>query len=202
MHDIRIFREQMDLLRDGLARRGKLESLAPVLERAETLERLRRATIQAVEERKAARNAMTQEVARLKRAGEEAGPLVEQSRALGAGIARLDDERAEAEAGLQAILYEIPNLTLPDVPAGGEEANAVLRSWGECRPPDGVRPHWEVGEALGILDLPRGAKIAGSGFVALRGAGARGTGGAPPPCAAPEPSVLARRVLLRERRRQ
>ncbi|MFL5582423.1 MAG: serine--tRNA ligase, partial [Gemmatimonadaceae bacterium] len=173
MHDIKIFREQMDLLRDGLARRGKLESLAPVLERAETLERLRRATIQAVEERKAARNAMTQEVARLKRAGEDAGPLVEQSRALGAEIARLDDERAEAEAGLQAILYEIPNLTLPDVPAGGEEANAVLRSWGECRPSDGVRPHWEVGEALGILDLPRGAKIAGSGFVALRGAGAR-----------------------------
>ena len=173
MHDIRIFREQMDVLRDGLARRGRLDALAPVLERAETLERLRRATIQAVEERKAARNAMTQEVARRKRAGEDAADLVEQSRALGEEIARLDEERAEADAGMQVILYELPNITLPEVPAGGEEANAVVRSWGEPRAADGVRPHWEVGEALGVLDLQRGAKVAGSGFVVLRGAGAR-----------------------------
>ncbi|CAA9320523.1 MAG: Seryl-tRNA synthetase [uncultured Gemmatimonadaceae bacterium] len=59
------------------------------------------------------------------------------------------------------------------MPAGGEEANAVVRAWGEPRPADGVRPHWEVAESLGIVDFPRGAKVAGSGFPAFRGQGAR-----------------------------
>jgi seryl-tRNA synthetase len=67
----------------------------------------------------------------------------------------------------------IPNITLPDVPEGGEAANKVVRSWGDPRPAAGVVPHWEIGEKLGILDLAAGAKIAGSGFIVLRGAGAR-----------------------------
>ena len=72
MHDIRVLREQMDVLRDALGRRGALDGLASVLTHAETLERDRRAMIQAVEERKAARNTASQEVARLKRNKENA----------------------------------------------------------------------------------------------------------------------------------
>jgi seryl-tRNA synthetase len=71
------------------------------------------------------------------------------------------------------MMLEIPNITLPDVPAGGEECNVIVRERGTARAPEGVRPHWEIGEALGILDLPRGAKIAGSGFVVFRNRGAR-----------------------------
>src|SRR5690348_6736043 len=169
MHDLRAVRDAVDALRDGMRRRGKLDTLGPVIDRAVELDRDRRLTIQAVEERKAARNVSTQEVARRKKAGEDASDLVAQGRALGEEIARLERELAASESELQSILLEIPNVTLPEVPEGGEEANTVVREWGTPRPPESVKPHWEVGEALGILDLARGAKIAGSGFVVLRG---------------------------------
>jgi seryl-tRNA synthetase len=173
MHDIRMLREQIDTLRDGLTRRGKLGALAEMLDRAEALDQERRALIQAVEERKARRNSLSQEVARLKRAGEDASALIEEGRLLGEEIGRQEQERTTTEAVLDALLLEIPNVPLPDVPAGGEEANVVVRGWGEPRAAEGVRPHWEVGESLGLLDLPRGAKITGSGFPVFRGAGAR-----------------------------
>ena len=173
MHDLRMLREGVDDLRAGLARRGKLDALAQVLERAQNCDRETRALTHAVEEKKAARNAMTQEVARMKRAGEDAGALIAGGRALGEAIAELERRRAAAEAERDALLLELPNVTRADVPAGGEEANVVVRSWGAPRPSDGVRPHWEVGESLGLLDLPRGAKLSGSGFPVFRGQGAR-----------------------------
>ena len=173
MHDLRAVRDSVDALRDGMARRGKLDGLGPLIDRAVALDRDRRLMIQAVEERKAARNASSQEVARRKKAGEDVADLVGQGRTLGEEISRLERELAESEGELQSILMEIPNVTLPDVPSGGEEANTVVRSWGTPRPAESVRPHWEVGETLGILDLGRGAKISGSGFIVLRRNGAR-----------------------------
>jgi seryl-tRNA synthetase len=173
MHDIRMLREDAGALRDGLARRGNLDALSQTIDRAEALDRDRRAVIQTVEELKGRRNAVSQEVARLKRAKEDASPLIDEGRRLGEEIGRLEQERTTTEAVLESLLLEIPNVTLPDVPVGGEEANTVVRSWGEPRPTEAVRPHWEVGDALGLLDLPRGAKIAGSGFPVFRGAGAR-----------------------------
>jgi seryl-tRNA synthetase len=173
MHDIRVLREQMDVLRGALDRRGALNGLAPVLDRAEQLERDRRTTIQAVEERKAARNAASQEVARRKREKQDAADLIAQSRDLGAEIARLEEELDAIERQLQGLLLEIPNMTLPEVPAGGEEANRVVKEWGTPRREAGLRPHWELGERLGILDLERAVKVSGSGFVVYRGRGAR-----------------------------
>jgi seryl-tRNA synthetase len=173
MHDARVFREQVDLLRDAMRRRQKLDDLAPLLDRGVTLELERRSIIQAVEERKAARNVSSQEVARRKKAGEAADDLIASGRQLGEEIQRLEGELAAAESELGNILLGLPNVTLPDVPAGGEEANQVVRSWGEPRAAAGVKPHWEIGEALGILDLARGAKVSGSGFIVFRGAGAR-----------------------------
>ena len=172
MHDPRLLREQPELLRAGMRRRGAA-ALDAVLDRAESLDRERRLMIQAVEERKAARNAATQEVARLKKAKENADALVARSRALGEEIARLETELSSAERALDAILLELPNVPLDEVAEGGEEANTVLRQWGEPRVADGLRPHWEIGAALGILDLERGAKLSGSGFVVFHGLGAR-----------------------------
>ena len=83
MHDHRLIREQADLLRDGMRRRGKLDALDPVIRRGEEIERERRSLIQAVEERKAARNAATAEVARRKKAGEDASQLIADGRTLG-----------------------------------------------------------------------------------------------------------------------
>ena len=166
-------RENIDALRAGLRRRGALDALSPTIDRAVTLDKSRRETIQAVEERKAARNAVTQQVGQRKRAGEPADDLQQQSRALGDEIARLDRELSETEGQLSAIMLELPNITADEVPPGGEEANAVVRSWGTPREGTRVKPHWEIGTRLGLIDFERGAKISGSGFIVFRGAGAR-----------------------------
>ncbi len=166
-------RENLDALRSGMRRRGVLDALSPTIERAVTLDRTRRDTIQAVEERKAARNAVSQQVGQRKRAGESADELQTQSRALGDEIARLDRELGETEQQLSSILLELPNITLDVVPAGGEESNAVVRTWGTPREGARVQPHWEIGTRLGLIDFERGAKISGSGFIVFRGKGAR-----------------------------
>jgi seryl-tRNA synthetase len=166
-------REHIDALRSGMRRRGALDALSPTIDRAQALDKSRRETIQAVEERKAARNAVSQQVGQRKRAGESADDLQQQSRALGDEIARLDRELAETESELSRILLELPNITLDQVPAGGEEHNTTVRSWGSPREGAHVQPHWEIGSRLGIIDFERGAKISGSGFIVFRRQGAR-----------------------------
>jgi seryl-tRNA synthetase len=173
VHDIRVLRDQVDALREGLSRRGALDGLAAVVDRGAAAERERRSLIQAVEERKAARNANAQEVARRKKAKESADDLIAQGRGLGEEIAKLERELSAVEAELQRTLLEIPNLTLPNVPAGGEEHNVVVKTWGEPRESAGVKPHWEIGAQLGMIDLERAAKVSGSGFVFYRRSGAR-----------------------------
>ena len=166
-------REHIDALRAGMQRRGALDALSPTIERAIALDQTRRETIQAVEERKAARNTVSQQVGQRKRAGESADDLQQQSRALGDEIAKLDSELAQTESELSAILLELPNVTLEQVPAGGEEKNAVVRTWGAPREGARVEPHWEIGTRLGLIDFERGARISGSGFIVYRGLGAR-----------------------------
>jgi seryl-tRNA synthetase len=171
--DLKLVRDRPEALRAALERRGALPALAPELERLDRLERERRALIQQADERKAARNAGAQEVARRKRAGEPADELIARGRALGDEVAALDARLGAAESELDALLHHLPNVTLDDVPAGGEERNAVVRAWGEPRPAGDAAPHWEVGARLGLFDLERGVKVSGSGFVVYRGAGAR-----------------------------
>ncbi len=173
MHDIRLLREDLDLLRDGMRRRAMLPALEPILARAGLLERERRRLIQEVEERKNARNLASQEVARLKKGKENADDLIVRTRVLGDEIARLEGELGGAEAELTRVLLELPNITLPDVPDGGEECNLVVTTWGDPRPREGVNAHWVIGAALGLIDLERAAMVSGSGFVFYRGRGAR-----------------------------
>src|ERR1700694_4746437 len=116
-------REHIDALRAGMRRRGAFDALSPTIERAVALDKNRRDTIQAVEERKAARNAVTEQVGQRKRAGESADDLQQRSRELGEEIARLDRELAETETELSGILLELPNVTLDHVPAGGGEGH-------------------------------------------------------------------------------
>lgn len=173
MHDLRMIRDQLPALREGMRRRGMLDVLEHILERSDHLEKERRSLITAADERKQKRNMVSQEVGRRKRRGEDCEALVEESRGLGDEIANLDARLNEVQASLDGLLLEIPNITLPDVPDGGAENNRVVRNWGSPRPTDGVRPHWEVAEQHGVIDFVRGTKISGSGFVAYRGAGAR-----------------------------
>lgn len=173
MHDMRALREQVDLLRDAMRRRGSDNGAFELIDRGEALERERRTLIQAVEERKAARNTNAQEVARRKKAKEPADDLIARGRELGEEIARLEGELDTVEGRLRTILLELPNATLPEVPAGGEDQNVIVKEWGSPRDSAGVRPHWDVGATLGIIDLERATKISGSGFVCYRALGAR-----------------------------
>jgi seryl-tRNA synthetase len=173
MHDLRMLREQIDLLRDGMRRRGSFDTLAPVIDRGEELDRERRRLIQEVEERKAQRNASAQEVAKRKRAKEDADDLIARGRALGDEIAQFERELAMVEAELQGIVLELPNVTLRHVPSGGEDQNVIVSEWGTPRPREGVKPHWEIGAQLGMIDVERASKVSGSGFVFYRRAGAR-----------------------------
>ncbi|MGH7668402.1 MAG: serine--tRNA ligase [Gemmatimonadaceae bacterium] len=173
MHDLRMLRDQVDVLRSAAQRRGAAETLFPVIDRGEALDRERRALITSVEEKKAARNATSLEVARRKRAQEDAGDLIARGRVLGESIAAEEATLAGVEHALQQLLLEIPNVPLADVPSGGEDHNVIVRQWGTPRDPAGVKPHWDVMAALGMLDQERAAKVSGSGFVVYRGRGSR-----------------------------
>lgn len=174
MHDIRLLRDQLDVLREGMRRRGKLTELGALLDRAESLEQARRAAITDLEAQQARRNKVTQEVAQRRKAGEDATALIAEGRTIGEQISVLEQKRAEAESAVQAMLYELPNIPLAEVPEGDETHNTVISSWGTPRE-DGASlvPHWDKAAELGVLDLARGAKISGSGFIVFRGAGAK-----------------------------
>src|SRR5476649_744994 len=111
MIDGRMVREQAGALREGVRRRGSLDKHGPLIDRAERLDRERRATIQQVEEKKAARNAASQEVARKKKSGENADELVANARLLGAAISLLETELATSQGEFDKILFELPNVT-------------------------------------------------------------------------------------------
>jgi seryl-tRNA synthetase len=175
MLDLKLFREDPDQIRSRLRIRGKAEYIAAVDSVVELDER-RRALISEVDNLRARRNEVSPQVGKLKQAGrhDEAEPLVIEMRELGERMAGLETERDDVERSVRDLLLNIPNLPDERVPEGGEEANQVVREWGDERAYDfGALPHWELGEQLGILDLPRGTRMAGSGFPLYVGMGAR-----------------------------
>lgn len=175
MLELRMVREETGQVRDALARRGNPD-LLQALDRVLALDEERRELIAAVDALRARRNEVSPRVAELKRAGshDEAAALIKEMRAVGETISEREARLAAIEEEIRNLLLVLPNPPMPEVPTGGIEANQVVRSWGEERHFDfEPRPHWELGEALGILDLPRGAKIAGSGFPLFVGLGAR-----------------------------
>ncbi|MBS1814129.1 MAG: serine--tRNA ligase [Acidobacteria bacterium] len=135
----------------------------------------RRDAITRVESLKAQRNRIAEEVGKKKRAGEDASSLMEETRALKEQEESLAAAASAADLKLRTILEALPNLPQDDVPVGADEhGNRVEKIWGEETKFDFTpKPHWEIGEALGIIDFNRAAKISGSRFVVHFGAGAR-----------------------------
>jgi seryl-tRNA synthetase len=173
MLDVRRFRHESDQVKQGLARRGSPELLS-LIDEVRALDEARRAALAEANELKARRNEVSKEVGERKRSGVDATELILAMRVTGERIAELDDSVRSKEARVEEILLIMPNLPLVHVPDGGADANAVLHAWGA--PPQFAftpRPHWEIGGALGILDLERGTKLSGTGFPVLRGQGAR-----------------------------
>jgi len=173
MLDLRLIRTEPEFVRSALARRGD-PALPAIVDRILALDEERRKSIGEADSLKAHRNDVSRTVGERKRAGEDAEELVAEMREVGDRIAALDRDVSDADAMIRDILLRTPNLPLEEVQGGGIEANAVVRTCGEpVRHAFEARPHWELGETLGLLDLPRGARVSGSGFPVLRGQGAR-----------------------------
>ena len=172
MLDIRRLRAEPEAVKSELARRGP--DLPALIDRVLSSDATRRNALGVVNDLKAERNAASKRVGELKRAGEDADELIARTREVGDKITELDEVIRAADEEIRDLLMAVPNTPMDRVPTGGEEDGEVLSSWGEAPAFDfEPRPHWEVGESLGILDLPRGSKISGSGFPVLKGKGAR-----------------------------
>ncbi len=172
MLDIRWLRAKPDVVKAALAKRDS--ALPQAVEEILVRDEARREAIGEANELKAQRNTVSKQIGELKRAGEDASDIIDQTRTLGERISELDGLIREADAFIRRSLLLIPNAPLERVPNGSEDDNEVLSTWGtpaafEFEP----RAHWTIGEELGILDMPRGSKISGSGFPVLVGPGAR-----------------------------
>ena len=170
-------RDDADAIRKGAIDKGEDPM---IVDRAIELDTRRRTLLGDGDTLKAERNAVSKQVGEAikggaKPDGPEVAALKAASVAAGARIEAIDAELATVEAEVEDLLLRIPNPADPDVPIGGEEANVTVRTWGEKTSVDADgwtrKPHWELGEALDIIDNVRGAKIAGSGFPVYKGAG-------------------------------
>jgi len=170
MLDVKWLRDNLDEAKTRLSARGEAGSLRDFQE----CESKRRALLRQVEELKEVRNRASEEIGRMKRQGEDASEKIRDMQVLAGQVKDLEKELTQAEEQLQSVLLRIPNLPHCSVPEGsGSQDNPEVRRWG--MPPAFSFPpknHWEIGEALGILDFGRASKIAGARFVLYRGMGA------------------------------
>lgn len=171
MLDMKFVRENPEIVQNAMKNRNMEMNLDEFI----NLEKQRRELLQQVEQFKSERNAVSQEISRMKKNGENAEEKILAMRALGEKIAEDDKQLKEIEQQLLAILLTIPNLPAAGVPVGADEtANPVVRTWG--KPAEFAfepKAHWDVGEALGILDFERAAKVTGARFVFYKGLGSR-----------------------------
>ncbi len=171
MLDLRFVRSNLDLIGDMLKRRN----ISVDMSEFSSLDRERRERLGVLEDLRRRRNVVSEEIAAMKKRGEDASGAISDMKEVGASIKELEKELPSYEERLQRLLMFIPNIPQESVPFGhGSEDNPVIRSWGE--PPHfdfEPLPHWDLGERLRILDLQRAAKIAGARFALYRGLGAR-----------------------------
>ncbi|MGE0612427.1 MAG: serine--tRNA ligase, partial [Hyphomicrobiales bacterium] len=184
MHDLRAIRQDPDAFKQALARRNGDQALASrngdfsaLVDEVLKLDEQRRAHIQKLQDAQARRNAASKEIGKAKASGDEAAAkkVMDEVASLKSFIQEGEEEERRLDAEINEILLGIPNLPLDDVPVGADEsANTELRKWGT--PPEfGFAPkqHFEIGEALGLMDFETAAKISGARFVILKGALAR-----------------------------
>jgi seryl-tRNA synthetase len=170
MLDLKFVRANPDLVRKAIHDKGEKADLDRLLELDEEL----RALLTAADDLKRERNEQSERVAVLKREGGDATEIVTRMREVASRIKEHDERIGALRADLRTLELTIPNVPHASVPVGAtEDGNVTVRTWGDPHPLAARPvPHWEIGEALGILDFRRASKVAGSGFAMFVGAGA------------------------------
>jgi seryl-tRNA synthetase len=171
MLDLGYVREHLDVIEQMARNRG----IALDLEPFRVIDTERRQLITSTEKMKAERNKASDEIARLKKSGQDASAILAHMKEVSDTIKRNDERIAELDEQLKQFLLIVPNIPHPTVPVGKSAAdNVEVRRWGSPPKFDFVaRPHWELGESLGILDFEAAVKMAGARFAVYKGLGAR-----------------------------
>lgn len=171
MLDIKFVRENLDCVQEALKARNNSLSL----ENFSQLEQDRRRLLLEVENLKSKRNQVSQDISKMKRNGEDASEQILAMRNVGDEIATIEADLRAVEAQLKEIMYSIPNIPHGSVPVGKDEHdNKQVRAQGTPREFEfPAKPHWEIGEQLGILDFERAGKVSGARFVFYKGLGAK-----------------------------
>ena len=167
MLSLQFIRENPDLVREALQKRQSSEAIDDVL----ALDERRRSLLTEVEALRAKRNEVSKQIGKT---GDKPPQLIEEMRQMGDRTKALDEQVKTVEEQLNDLLLHVPNIPHTSVPVGKDESdNVEVRGWGKAPKFDFVpKPHWELGEALGIIDFERGAKLSGTRFYILKGLGA------------------------------
>ncbi|MBE6098949.1 MAG: serine--tRNA ligase [Anaerovibrio sp.] len=171
MLDIKFVRENLDAVQEMLKKRNNKLSL----DGFEEIEKKRREILTQVEELKAKRNTVSKQIGAMKKAGENADAIVAEMQQVGEEISKLDNELRDVEDELRDIMLSIPNMPKDDVPYGVDDTdNPEVRKFMEPTKFDfEPKAHWDLGEALDIIDAERAAKVTGARFTFYKGLGAR-----------------------------
>ncbi len=173
MLDIELLRKDPEWVKERLSTRDK--AYAELVDRVLELDRERRAILKEIERLRAERNAKSKEIGKLKKEGKDTSELEAEVKNLRESIEKYEVELFEVETKLREVMLSIPNLPHESVPVGEDESqNVEVRRWGKPREFNfEPRPHWEIGERLGIIDFERAGKLSGSRFSVLLGWGAK-----------------------------
>lgn len=171
MLDRKLIREDPKTVERGIRRKHVDVDIAQLVE----LDQRCLANIKAGDELKHERNVRSEEIGRRKREGEDATELHADMKAIGSRIKDIEVQNKDIEVQLDALLLTLPNLPHESVPEGADaSANVIVRESGDAQKPfEDVKPHWDIGEDIGVLDLEGGRRVSGRGFVVFRGDGAR-----------------------------
>ncbi len=172
MIDIELIRKNPDFVKERLSLRDP--SYTELIDRVVELDRDRRNYIKEIEELRNKRNSKSKEIGKLKREGKDTSELEEEVKNIKLKIEELEDKLEKVNTDLKSLILRIPNIPHSSVPVGEDESdNVEVRRWGEPKEfPFDPKPHWEIGERLGILDLERASRLSGSRFSLFKGDGA------------------------------
>ncbi len=173
MLDIELIRKKPEFVKERLSTRDK--TLPDLIDEVLELDKRRRKILTELESLRAERNKKSKEIGLLKREGKDTSIIEKEVREIKERIDSLEEELREVQGKLRDLMLRVPNLPHESVPIGeDEEDNVEVRRWGEPRDfPFDPKPHWEIGEKLGVLDFERGARLSGSRFTVVRSWGAK-----------------------------